>query len=198
MGEKVPVLVWSNGFCLRVGTMFQNFLTEIASHGFIVISNGGVTPALSDLDSYKDLISAMDWAGSPAAKKYGDVDGQTIIVGGQSCGGVQAIAASKDPRVKMSAIFNSGSLGKSSEKMELGHPIAYFLGGVKDVGYGLVCLTPVTHKTNNHFLLASTQCIVANERTGQSRLGRCALNNTNANSECRARPYWHLLPEVWR
>jgi hypothetical protein len=138
-GTKLPVLVWSNGFCLQVGTMFENFLTEIASHGFIAISNGPVIPMLSNLDNYKDLIASIDWASTAEAKKYGDIDTDAVIVGGQSCGGVEAMAASKDPRVKLSMIFNSGGLS-TKQMTHITHPVAYFLGGVKDVGYPLVSL----------------------------------------------------------
>lgn len=136
---KLPVLVWSNGFCLEVGTMFQNFLNEIASHGFIAISNGGIKPALGDLDHYEDLIQAIDWVTtSPDAKKYGNIDVDRIAVGGQSCGGLQALAASDDPRVKLTGIFNSGHLAGSQVKMsKFKNPVAWILGGPKDVGYEL-------------------------------------------------------------
>jgi hypothetical protein len=45
--EKLPLILWGNGACLAVGTMFSGFLKEIASHGFMVIANG----ALSELPS---------------------------------------------------------------------------------------------------------------------------------------------------
>lgn len=41
---KLPVIVWGNGLCSAVGTFFQNFLTEIASHGYIVIASGAPGP----------------------------------------------------------------------------------------------------------------------------------------------------------
>jgi hypothetical protein len=94
--EKLPVLIWSNGFCLQVGLMFANFHQEIASHGFMVISNGPIKPDLGGLDSYKDLINAIDWVTtSPDVKKFGDVDTEKIAVGGQSCGGIQAVRISQ-------------------------------------------------------------------------------------------------------
>jgi hypothetical protein len=37
---KMPVIVWGNGLCSAVGTFFQNFLTEVSSHGYIVIASG--------------------------------------------------------------------------------------------------------------------------------------------------------------
>jgi hypothetical protein len=35
-----PVLVWGNGGCARNGLMFPDFLSEIASHGFVIIADG--------------------------------------------------------------------------------------------------------------------------------------------------------------
>jgi hypothetical protein len=38
--KTLPVILWGNGFCLAVGTMYSTFLKEVASHGFMVIANG--------------------------------------------------------------------------------------------------------------------------------------------------------------
>lgn len=37
---KLPVVVWGNGACIHAGNRFRTFLTELASHGFVVISAG--------------------------------------------------------------------------------------------------------------------------------------------------------------
>lgn len=36
----LPIVVWGNGACMHAGNRFRVFLTEIASHGFLVISAG--------------------------------------------------------------------------------------------------------------------------------------------------------------
>jgi len=36
----LPIVVWGNGGCLHAGNRFRIFLTELASHGFLVISAG--------------------------------------------------------------------------------------------------------------------------------------------------------------
>jgi hypothetical protein len=41
--RKHPVLVWGEGGCAKNGLMFPEFLTEIASHGFVVIADGPPT-----------------------------------------------------------------------------------------------------------------------------------------------------------
>jgi len=38
--ERHPVLVWGEGGCAKNGLMFPEFLSEIASHGFVVIADG--------------------------------------------------------------------------------------------------------------------------------------------------------------
>src|ERR1051325_3524219 len=39
---KLPIITWGNGACLNAGNRFRDFLTEIASHGFLVISGGPI------------------------------------------------------------------------------------------------------------------------------------------------------------
>ena len=36
---KLPVVAWGNGACINAGNRFRYFLTEIASHGYVVAAN---------------------------------------------------------------------------------------------------------------------------------------------------------------
>jgi hypothetical protein len=67
---------------------------------------------------------------------------------GQSCGGLQALAVSHDPRVTTTVVWNSGALppGSTSPALKqsagnknslnlLHGPVAYFIGGPSDVAY---------------------------------------------------------------
>jgi dienelactone hydrolase len=38
--SKMPVLIWGNGSCLYAGNRYRQFLTEIASYGYLAISGG--------------------------------------------------------------------------------------------------------------------------------------------------------------
>ncbi len=38
--RKLPVLIWGNGSCLYAGNRYRQFLTEVASHGYLVIAGG--------------------------------------------------------------------------------------------------------------------------------------------------------------
>lgn len=161
---KLPVVAWGNGACVNAGDRFRNFLTEIASYGYFVVALGPVdTRPVEDWPRPRtgpngerilpppetkssQLIDAIDWAerenlraGGPYA---GRLDMTRIAVMGQSCGGVQALEVSGDPRVTTTVIWNSGMpiggtdmtgrrLGK--EVLERLHaPIAYFVGDARD------------------------------------------------------------------
>jgi hypothetical protein len=45
---KLPVVAWGNGACINAGNRFRAFLSEIASHGYVVAANGVM--ANPDLD----------------------------------------------------------------------------------------------------------------------------------------------------
>jgi len=43
-GKKMPVLIWANGSCLYAGNRYRQYLTEVASHGYLVIAGGSMGP----------------------------------------------------------------------------------------------------------------------------------------------------------
>jgi hypothetical protein len=97
------------------------------------------------------LIEAIDWAiaenSRPGSRYYGKLDTAKIAVAGQSCGGVQAIEASADPRIKTTIVGNSGLMttptsmtgsGKPvpKESLNLMHaPVLYMTGDEQDSAY---------------------------------------------------------------
>jgi pimeloyl-ACP methyl ester carboxylesterase len=38
--KKLPIVLWANGSCLYAGNRYRQFLTEIASHGYLVVAGG--------------------------------------------------------------------------------------------------------------------------------------------------------------
>jgi hypothetical protein len=156
---KVPVLVWGNGGCMNRGTMFSDFLTEIASYGYLVLANGppgsdaspkgstsdsplaGMLSGMSSGQSHPiQLTQSVDWVtkGGPNVSKYGNIDTAHIAAAGQSCGGLEAYSASyHDDRIKLTLILNSGiiNVNKTYLLKELKAPVGYFLGGPLDVAY---------------------------------------------------------------
>jgi hypothetical protein len=120
--SKLPILVWGNGACANSSQGFQNFLSEIASHGYLVIAfgpaqaagQGGRGGGMGGGTKSSQLIDAIDWAiaqnGNKASIYFGKVDTSKIAVAGQSCGGLQALEVSPDSRVRTTLVCNSGIL----------------------------------------------------------------------------------------
>ena len=110
--EKLPIFVWGNGGCSGNGLSQQNFLREIASHGFLAIANGA--PNGSGSTSSQMHTQSIDWAVSEnsrqGSKYYGKLDTSKIAVAGWSCGGLEAYAVSNDSRVTTTGIFSSAQL----------------------------------------------------------------------------------------
>ncbi|KAF2427784.1 hypothetical protein EJ08DRAFT_592547, partial [Tothia fuscella] len=133
--QKLPLIVWGNGACGTDGAGFSNFLTEIASYGFMVIANGNPKKAWGSAGVIQ-LTQAINWAEKGAAAgKFGEVDATKIGAAGQSCGGVEAYSASiNDPRVKVIGIYNTGVIDPGRRWMlkELKQPVGYFYGGAAD------------------------------------------------------------------
>ena len=135
---------------------FAEFLTQIASHGYLVISVGPKTappgPAAEPTIDDQLLLDAIDWAikqnGDSSSPFFNKIDTTKIAVMGQSCGGLQALAVSRDPRITTTVVWNSGALPAGStspalkqsagnkDSLKLLHgPVAYFIGGPSDVAF---------------------------------------------------------------
>jgi dienelactone hydrolase len=183
---KLPIVAFGNGGCFMIGNAFETYLTEIASYGFLVIANGPIQPkfvpegrpgedgtaqgpppdavvnALSPERSKTHyLFEAIDWAAAqgknPESPYYGRIASDRIAVSGQSCGGLEALVAATDPRVKTAVIFNSGVFrgtqpeipmkgpdgesityimpGTEETLKKLHTPVIYLMGGEKDIAY---------------------------------------------------------------
>jgi hypothetical protein len=109
--DTLPVMAWGNGGCAIDSTRYGEFLSTIASHGFLVISTvpveGGARTATSEL-----LGTALDWADAEAQRAGSPLNGKIatnqMSVMGQSCGGFMSIELGADPRVGTIGVFNSG------------------------------------------------------------------------------------------
>jgi hypothetical protein len=130
------VLVWGEGACAKNGLLFPEYLSEIASHGFVVIADGppiarpagppgagpggpppggggGGPPAdRFTMVNGTALVAAMDWLEAQSKSRnsrfYGKVNVERIAAMGMSCGGLMSYGASNDPRVATVGIWNSG------------------------------------------------------------------------------------------
>ncbi|WP_230981510.1 poly(ethylene terephthalate) hydrolase family protein [Echinicola salinicaeni] len=152
--EKLPIIAWGNGACANSPWEHVNFLSEVASHGFLVIAIGPM-PAEGEKKKGKSyssqLIDAIEWAIASNKDEdspyYGKVDTAHISVSGMSCGGLQTLEAAPDPRVTTVVVCNSGILPypgagmpgmpqiKKEQLEKLHSPTLYLLGGESDIAY---------------------------------------------------------------
>ena len=153
---KLPIVAWGNGACANSPWEHVNFLSEIASHGFLVIAIGpmpaeGQRGAPGGPTKSPLLTDAINWAiaqnSDQSSQYYLKLDTNRIAVAGMSCGGLQALEVAPDPRVKTAIICNSGILGNpgsgrsgmpklTKDHLEKLHtPILYLLGGESDIAY---------------------------------------------------------------
>ena len=158
LGEKLklPIVVWGNGACANSPWEHVNFLSEVASHGFLVVAIGPMPaegqrggpggPTKSPL-----LRDAINWAlaqdSDKASPYFHKLDTNKIAVAGMSCGGLQALEVAPDPAVSTVMICNSGILPAPGSgrggmpKLTKDHlaklhtPTIYILGGEKDIAY---------------------------------------------------------------
>lgn len=144
--DSLPVLLWANGGCDRTSVGVAGYLGHIASAGYIVVAVGGLTDIPNGEKTGSDiLIQAMDWATkSKDAKKQfeGRADLKKIAVAGRSCGGLQALHAGVDKRVKSVLALNSGYQGTTPRNgydpanlAKLKAPTLWGNGGTTDQAY---------------------------------------------------------------
>jgi len=167
-GRRLPIVSWGNGGCVNAGDSARNFLTEIASHGMLVIAVGPIRgdsdpPPQANADraapagpprafpptSAEQLTEAIDWALAenlrPDSRYFGRLAPDAIAIMGYSCGGLQALSQSLDPRIKTTVLWNSGVLPENDRRpgmsvgkellAKLSMPVAYISGGPSDIAY---------------------------------------------------------------
>jgi hypothetical protein len=122
--NPLPVVAWGNGGCANSNQFYAPFLAEIASRGFLVIAigpysapgtasaRGGMGGSMGGGTKSAQLLEALDWATAENQRKeskyFGKVDPSKFAVFGHSCGGLQALEVSPDPRVTTTLVMDSG------------------------------------------------------------------------------------------
>lgn len=156
--RPLPILLWGNGGCRGDGASARLFLEEIASHGFLVIAPGKIlsgpgTPMPADdkamgKSQTADVLAGLDLAdkANGAGPYKGRLDLTRVAVAGTSCGGLQALQAAADKRVKAviglhTGFFNddrapnTGEVTSKDQLKALHTPVLYILGGPRDIAY---------------------------------------------------------------
>lgn len=146
---KLPILIWANGGCMNSSIHHERLLTEVASHGYIIVAIGALQLTVEERRHEHtpddELLKALNWISEQAKIKgsdyYKNVDVDKIAAGGQSCGGAQVFRVADDNQIKTYIIVNTGMgdmtmAGASTESLENLHgDIIYIIGGESDVAY---------------------------------------------------------------
>jgi dienelactone hydrolase len=161
---QLPIIAFANGACRNTSTEYAAFLSEIASHGYLVVAVGrddqpmnappDVTTSpdgrLLQIIDEKVLVAGVDWAIASNADSrspyYRRLRTNRIAYMGHSCGGMQALTASADPRARTAVVLNSGyyrtpparppgPLPAYRRWSELHASTLILTGGPKDVAY---------------------------------------------------------------
>lgn len=154
--HRLPILLWGNGACANTTEEHKNFLNEIASHGYLILGIGRFDQLESRGEAARQrtkssqLLEALDWILAEDSREgsvyFSRMDSEKVAAMGMSCGGLQAIEISKDPRIKTTMVCNSGVLPNpspmpampalSKEALKLLHgPVLYLMGGPSDIAY---------------------------------------------------------------
>lgn len=150
VGRALPVLAFGNGACAHtdINEVIQA-LSFVAAHGFVVVDTGSVSGASNGVSSGSPIPSlltdAISWAQKENARTgaalYQRLDLTKIATAGHSCGGLEALVAGEDSRVKSvvsmdSGFFADGSFGyQRSEVNKLHTPVMFMDGGSSDIAY---------------------------------------------------------------
>ena len=145
---RLPVVGFGNGGCINIGSLYQAFLGEVASHGYLVVATGPIADAppppapgaqMPEQSTTESLAQAIDWAIEQNGRldsPYQDrIDIERVAVAGHSCGGLQAIAVGADPRVDTVLVFNSGVIRGGIPTPDGGtrQPAGYLPAGESDL-----------------------------------------------------------------
>ena len=117
--NPLPIVAFANGGCRNTSGEFRNFLSDIASQGFLVVSIGPAGNSVvmgseerTNTTASSQLLDGVTWAiaenGRESSGFYQKVDVTKVAVMGQSCGGGQAVDVSLDPRVTTTVVLNQG------------------------------------------------------------------------------------------
>ena len=145
----LPILMFGNGGCSDTSIGYERMLTEIASHGYVVVAIGEMQDKRLDRPEghtpSSELKRGLDWIVEQSKTKgsdyYQNIDPDRVAAAGHSCGGAQVLANAADARLKTYLILNAGMgdmemADASKESLPNVHaPILYVVGGPDDVAY---------------------------------------------------------------
>jgi hypothetical protein len=202
--DEHRVLVWGEGGCAKNGLMFPEYLSEIASHGFVVIADGppiarpagapraggggpppggGAGPPADRFTMVNGtaLVAAMDWLEGESKNRnsrfYGKVNVERIAAMGMSCGGLMSYGASNDSRVATVGIWNSGLFEDERNAAiyaGIHGSVIIVTGGESDVAYATANAISRSCRPGFRFFTESFHPLATAARTTRITVGRSA------------------------
>ena len=145
----LPLLLFGNGGCSDTSVGYERMLSEVASHGYIVVAIGEMRDSLSErpigqtesAELMRGLELILQLNRAKGTEYHRIIDTTKVAAAGHSCGGAQVLCNAGDPRLKTYLILNAGMgdmkmAGASRASLPKLHaPILYIVGGPKDVAY---------------------------------------------------------------
>ena len=145
----LPLLLFGNGGCSDTSVGYERMLSEVASHGYIVVAIGEMRDSLNErpigqtesAELMRGLELMLQQNRTKGTDYYHIIDTAKIAAAGHSCGGAQVLYNAGDPRLKTYLILNAGMgdmemAGASRGSLSRLHaPILYVVGGPKDVAF---------------------------------------------------------------
>lgn len=174
VGGTVPVLLWGNGACKTSNHQYWDILGAIAARGYVVVAYGAagqVTFRETNTVTPSRMQKSIDWVVAQARSQpgYELVDTTKIGVFGTSCGGLEALVAGADARVKSVAGLNTGffDAGSATSVAQGGYsvndiaklhtPTLFIGGGPSDVAY---------RQTHSNFNASTVPTVLAENPAG--------------------------------
>ncbi|ORX84839.1 hypothetical protein BCR32DRAFT_183139, partial [Anaeromyces robustus] len=146
---RLPIILFSNGGCTRYSVYTANILTDIASHGYVIVAPEEEIALMKyDADSLIDV--ALDYLEKENKDKssifYKTINTNVVAAMGYSCGGLQSliISTKNDKRIKTTIALNSGAnspgdlldtLFVKEQLKLLTEPTIYIIGGDEDIAH---------------------------------------------------------------
>jgi hypothetical protein len=148
IGKGYPIAAWGQGGCSKNGLSNREFQAEIASHGYVVFSdgtpngtgNGSMTNDIVGMG--KPLVDYIKFAikenSRPCSPYYRSLDTTKTAAFGWSCGGLMAegAGASNEPALTTFMLLNSGMTSLNSSVINaFKAPMLVVVGGASDQAY---------------------------------------------------------------
>ncbi|KAF1983299.1 hypothetical protein K402DRAFT_423861 [Aulographum hederae CBS 113979] len=130
---KVPVVAWENGICYKYGTMYADFLTQLASYGYLAIAPGPPYDQVPGFTTYLWQRQSIDQALAASIPGL-NLDTTKIAIGGHSCGaGETERTAGLDSRVTTNMVFN-GAAAFDEGTLAVANKSGGSLDGARELG----------------------------------------------------------------